>query len=310
MALPEVEAVNEGFAQQNAVITDNRERLQQSMRAGQLNIAKSIDLGFMKLISFEKMKLEQQKIQEGFMLEALREAGRKPEPEAKVVEEEKKEEKGTNWWIILGLVGTFLTGFVKGLLDALRAWGKTVKGSIKLLLVPFTKLLGPIINPIKGMFGKEGAIGKHFANLGVKATQWADDAGKGLAKLGNLVKGPFTAEGSVGKLFTSMKTTITGFANNGVTKIKALGEGIKGLFAAGTPDKPGGPVARMFAGVTNAFKGGWTAASTKLATWSAGIKGIFGEGGQIMKMVNEIQEKYRIDIDEFNEIKFRNMEIN
>ena len=289
MALPEVEAVNEGFAQQNAVITDNRERLQQSMRAGQLNIAKSIDLGFMKLISFEKMKLEQQKIQEGFMLEALREAGRKPEPEAKVVEEEKKEEKGTNWWIILGLVGTFLTGFVKGLLDALRAWGKTVKGSIKLLLVPFTKLLGPIINPIKGMFGKEGAIGKHFANLGVKATQWADDAGKGLAKLGNLVKGPFTAEGSVGKLFTSMKTTITGFANNGVTKIKALGEGIKGLFAAGTPDKPGGPVARMFAGVTNAFKGGWTAASTKLATWSAGIKGIFGEGGQIMKMVNGVK---------------------
>ena len=54
MALPEVEAVNEGFAQQNAVITDNRERLQQSMRAGQLNIAKSIDLGFMKLISLKK----------------------------------------------------------------------------------------------------------------------------------------------------------------------------------------------------------------------------------------------------------------
>ena len=73
MALPEIQ---EGFSEQNTVIKDNRERLQKSLRAGQLNIVKSIDLGFKGLIAFEKIKLEQQKIQEGFLLEALREAGR------------------------------------------------------------------------------------------------------------------------------------------------------------------------------------------------------------------------------------------
>ena len=49
MALPEIQ---EGFSEQNTVIKDNRERLQKSLRAGQLNIVKSIDLGFKGLIAF------------------------------------------------------------------------------------------------------------------------------------------------------------------------------------------------------------------------------------------------------------------
>ena len=73
MALPEI-AIEQGLSEQNAVMKDNRERLQKSLHAGQLNIVKSIDLGFKGLISFEKIKLEQQKIQQGFQLEALREA--------------------------------------------------------------------------------------------------------------------------------------------------------------------------------------------------------------------------------------------
>ena len=72
MALPEITVEDLENISDNA--TDNRQRLQKSLNLFGLNIVKSVRLGFKGLIAFEKIKLEQQKIQQGFQLEALREA--------------------------------------------------------------------------------------------------------------------------------------------------------------------------------------------------------------------------------------------
>ena len=220
MALPEIQ---EGFSEQNTVIKDNRERLQKSLRAGQLNIVKSIDLGFKGLIAFEIIKLEQQKIQEGFLLEALREAGRAKDGGGAQGSGKKVTEKdGMSWLVMLGLATALLGGIAKGIVDAIRAWGKTVKGVLKTLLLPFKIILTPLVNLLKGPFTKEGSIGKLFASICNNLRSWATNAGTRLTALFNLLKGPFTAEGSIGKLLASIKSTLSKWGTNAAARITTL----------------------------------------------------------------------------------------
>ena len=70
-----------------------------------------------------------------------------------------------SWLVMLGLATALLGGIAKGIVDAIRAWGKTVKGVLKTLLLPFKIILTPLVNLLKGPFTKEGAIGKLFASI-------------------------------------------------------------------------------------------------------------------------------------------------
>ena len=298
MALPEIQ---EGFSEQNAVIKDNRERLQKSLRAGQLNIVKSIDLGFKGLIAFEKIKLEQQKIQQGFQLEALREAARAGQGGDDKGDAQKVEKKdGMNWLLMLGMATTLLSGIAKGIVDAIRAWGKTVKGTLKLLLAPFAKLLSPIIDPIKGMFGKEGRIGKFFASIGRQLRLWAliGDIWVTLAIDG--IKGIFGPEGKVGKLFSKLGSTLRTFADSGIEKFTKFGETLKALLG------PEGSIGKMITKFTSPFKTFSASLITKFTDFGetlkalltpegsigkmiAGVKGLFAEGGAVSKIVQGVK---------------------
>ena len=284
MALPEIQ---EGFSEQNTVIKDNRERLQKSLRAGQLNIVKSIDLGFKGLIAFEKIKLEQQKIQEGFLLEALREAGRAKDGGGAQGSGKKVTEKdGMSWLVMLGLATALLGGIAKGIVDAIRAWGKTVKGVLKTLLLPFKIILTPLVNLLKGPFTKEGAIGKLFASIGNNLRTWATNAGTRLTALFNLLKGPFTAEGSIGKLFASIKSTLSVWATNASTRFTSLFNVLKGPFTAE------GSIGKIFTSIKTTLSTWGTNAAARLATLGEALKGPIGKDGAITKMMNSVKAMF------------------
>ena len=301
MALPEIQ---EGFSEQNTVIKDNRERLQKSLRAGQLNIVKSIDLGFKGLIAFEKIKLEQQKIQEGFLLEALREAGRAKDGGGAQGSGKKVTEKdGMSWLVMLGLATALLGGIAKGIVDAIRAWGKTVKGVLKTLLLPFKIILTPLVNLLKGPFTKEGAIGKLFASIGNNLRTWATNAGTRLTALFNLLKGPFTAEGSIGKIFTSIKTTLSTWGTNAAARLATLGEALKGpigkdgaitkmMNSVKAMFSEGGVVSKLVGGVKNIFS--WPF-EPLLKPHTQSIKGIFAVGddaGPLAKIIAAVKAPF------------------
>ena len=300
MALPEI-AIEQGLSEQNAVMKDNRERLQKSLHAGQLNIVKSIDLGFKGLISFEKIKLEQQKIQQGFQLEALREAARAGKDGDDKGGDQKLEKKDTyNWLLMLGMATTLLSGIAKGIVDAIRAWGKTVKGTLKLLLAPFAVLLAPIIDPIKGMFGKEGRIGKFFASIGRQLRLWALIGDMWVTLAIDGIKGIFGPEGKVGKLFSKLGSTLRTFADSGIEKFTKFGETLKALLG------PEGSIGKMITKFTSPFKTFSTSLITNFTKFGetlkalltpegsigkmiAGVKGLFAEGGTVSKIVQGVK---------------------
>ncbi len=299
MALPEITVEDLENISDNA--TDNRQRLQKSLNLFGLNIVKSINLGFKGLISFEKIKLEQQKIQQGFQLEALREAARAGQGGDDKGGDQKLEKKDTyNWLLMLGMATTLLSGIAKGIVDAIRAWGKTVKGTLKLLLAPFAVLLAPIIDPIKGMFGKEGRIGKFFASIGRQLRLWAliGDIWVTLAIDG--IKGIFGPEGKVGKLFSKLGSTLRTFADSGIEKFTKFGETLKALLG------PEGSIGKMITKFTSPFKTFSASLITKFTDFgetlkalltpegaigkmTTAVKGLFTEGGAVSKIVQGVK---------------------
>ena len=299
MALPEIQ---EGFSEQNTVIKDNRERLQKSLRAGQLNIVKSIDLGFKGLIAFEKIKLEQQKIQEGFLLEALREAGRAKDGGGAQGSGKKVTEKdGMSWLVMLGLATALLGGIAKGIVDAIRAWGKTVKGVLKTLLLPFKIILTPLVNLLKGPFTAEGSIGKIFTSIKTTLSTWGTNAAARLATLGEALKGPIGKDGAITKMMNSVKAM---FSEGGVVSklvggvknifswpfeplLKPHTQSIKGIFAVGDD---AGPLAKIIAAVKAPF----TTAITTVKTVMLPITNLFGEGGTVSKLMGKFSTAFKI----------------
>ena len=300
MALPEI-AIEQGLSEQNAVMKDNRERLQKSLHAGQLNIVKSIDLGFKGLISFEKIKLEQQKIQQGFQLEALREAARAGKDGDDKGGDQKLEKKDTyNWLLMLGMATTLLSGIVRGIIASIVEWGKTVKKTLQVLLKPFAVLLAPIIDPIKGMFGKEGRIGKFFASIGRQLRLWALIGDMWVTLAIDGIKGIFGPEGKVGKLFSKLGSTLRTFADSGIEKFTKFGETLKALLG------PEGSIGKMITKFTSPFKTFSTSLITNFTKFGetlkalltpegsigkmiAGVKGLFAEGGTVSKIVQGVK---------------------
>ena len=247
MALPEITVEDLENISDNA--TDNRQRLQKSLNLFGLNIVKSVRLGFKGLIAFEKIKLEQQKIQQGFQLEALREAARAGKGGDGKGGDQKLEKKDTyNWLLMLGMATTLLSGIVRGIIASIVEWGKTVKKTLQVLLKPFAVLLAPIIDPIKGMFGKEGRIGKFFASIGRQLRLWAFIGDMWVTLAIDGIKGIFGPEGKVGKLFSKLGSTLRTFADSGIEKFTKFGETLKALLG------PEGSIGKMITKFKSRFK--------------------------------------------------------
>lgn len=157
MALPSVVESIEDLKESN---TDNRERLQKSLRAGLLNVVKSVEslhTTMMNAFDLDKRTAEMQKLQDLRNAELLAELMAQREEKEKPGEQ-KAAAGGTNWAAILGGAVALITGMIAGFFEQFRKTWAVLK---ELTIKNFTSL----INFVKEskLFGRLTQLWKDFS---------------------------------------------------------------------------------------------------------------------------------------------------